>query len=307
MQVSTRPFTASDISTYNHPWRMFETTLERENAGFEKESIKERENAVARLARYGVADMPDDVENALNRLRVARYLCWQYTTRATQKAPGAYVVGPSGYNQRKHERAHRHEGDKYTAITRAERLLDRAIGRHSPNAPVSSDNDNAVELLQAKIDRAEALQARMKTANKIAQSKASTESKTVQLQAMGYSLGAIASMLNPRYSFEKPGHQGWELSNNNANVRRMKERIKELTAKRADVDKEVENESGVRIFDNVTDNRLQIFFPGKPAREVIEQLKRHGFKWSPNAGAWQRFRSFDANYQAEQITGIKLA
>ncbi len=44
----------------------------------------------------------------------------------------------------------------------------------------------------------------------------------------------------------------------------------------------------VRVLQNTDDNRLQLFFPGKPEPEMIENLKSRGFKWSPRNMAWQR-------------------
>ena len=35
-------------------------------------------------------------------------------------------------------------------------------------------------------------------------------------------------------------------------------------------------------------NRLQVFFPGKPAPEIRAAMKRFGFRWAPSVGAWQR-------------------
>lgn len=45
---------------------------------------------------------------------------------------------------------------------------------------------------------------------------------------------------------------------------------------------------GCEIVDNIEAERVQIFFPGKPEREIISDLKSNGFKWAPSIGAWQR-------------------
>lgn len=43
-----------------------------------------------------------------------------------------------------------------------------------------------------------------------------------------------------------------------------------------------------RVLHNNEDNRLQLFFDGKPDQPMIERLKSRGFKWSPRNKAWQR-------------------
>jgi len=59
--------------------------------------------------------------------------------------------------------------------------------------------------------------------------------------------------------------------------------------------------NGIRIVSNVEGNRLQIFFPDKPEEKVRQELKRSGFHWSPQEGAWQRFLSSQAEYYAKKI------
>ena len=45
----------------------------------------------------------------------------------------------------------------------------------------------------------------------------------------------------------------------------------------------------VRIVENAGMDRIQLFFPDKPAEGVRNSLKRNGFKWAPSEGAWQAF------------------
>ena len=46
--------------------------------------------------------------------------------------------------------------------------------------------------------------------------------------------------------------------------------------------------NGVRMVRNFQADRLQLFFDGKPAAEMIAKLKRAAFRWSPSQGCWQR-------------------
>lgn len=48
------------------------------------------------------------------------------------------------------------------------------------------------------------------------------------------------------------------------------------------------NIGDVRILQNTEENRLQLFFDGKPEQTMIATLKSRGFKWSPRNKAWQR-------------------
>lgn len=53
--------------------------------------------------------------------------------------------------------------------------------------------------------------------------------------------------------------------------------------------KEVEYQNGVKVVENVEENRLQVFFPGKPDEETRTKIKRAGFRWSPTNGCWQAY------------------
>jgi predicted peroxiredoxin len=96
------------------------------------------------------------------------------------------------------------------------------------------------------------------------------------------------------------GFAPYVLTNNNANIKRIEKRIAGLKALADTVAVHVEI-NGVRIFENREANRLQLFFNGKPAAEVIMQLKLHGFRWCRSELAWQRHISNNAIYWGKQI------
>jgi len=45
---------------------------------------------------------------------------------------------------------------------------------------------------------------------------------------------------------------------------------------------------GGKVVNNYQENRIQLIFDEKPSSDLISQLKRSAFKWSPRFGAWQR-------------------
>ena len=95
------------------------------------------------------------------------------------------------------------------------------------------------------------------------------------------------------------------MSNNNANIRRVKERIKELEQKATDTTLRGWTFENGSIVANRELNRLQILFDEKPDEELRTKLKRNGFKWSSRQGVWQRLLNRNAIYAAEQIKELQ--
>ena len=169
---------------------------------------------------------------------------------------------------------------------------------------IYSDDPEAIQKLKQRLLDLEEYQAWMKTINKLCRSKKLTDEQiTEQLEdKYGLSISGIRGLLNPQYSYQKRGFQSWRLSNNNANIRRIKERIAQL--EKAETEETTQRVIGeVKLVDSVEHNRLQIFFPDKPSAEVRTRLKQQGFRWSRQQGCWQRHRSNSAMYQAERIAG----
>jgi len=89
-------------------------------------------------------------------------------------------------------------------------------------------------------------------------------------------------------------HASWELSNNSAEIRRIKDRITGLekaaqrAAEQAETGGGIVKFEGGQIVENHELMRLQILFDGKPDPDTRTLLKSHGFRWAPSQGAWQR-------------------
>ncbi len=166
---------------------------------------------------------------------------------------------------------------------------------------ISSDDPTAIEKIESKIEILSSVQERMKKANKIIRSKKlSKEQKIKELEKIeGLSKNSIDSLFEPDY-MGKIGFPSFELKNNGANIRRLKERLEKLTEQRSQ-DTTSETINGVEIIDNVEANRLQLFFPAKPKREIIQKLKSNGFRWTPSIGAWQSYRNNVAKPRALEI------
>lgn len=95
-------------------------------------------------------------------------------------------------------------------------------------------------------------------------------------------------------------------NNETANIRRYKERLKNLMEEKETGTTEQSESNGEnnRLFTAVENKeimRLQILFGGIPPVAARDILKRNGFKWSPKNKAWQRQLTDNARYTYKSI------
>lgn len=163
------------------------------------------------------------------------------------------------------------------------------------NDSIFSDDPEALQKLTDKLNGLKTLQEFMKTANKCL--KKDDKEAFLKLELGTESLW---EQLNIVDSLHGKGFPHFKLTNNNANIRRIEQRIAQLKRQetRQAVDQTINN---VRIYENKAANRLQVIFKGKPEDGVRKQLKASGFRWSPSESAWQRHISNDAFQSAKRI------
>lgn len=163
---------------------------------------------------------------------------------------------------------------------------------------IKSDDERAVEKLEEKLEDLKETQERMKAANKAIRMK-DTEAGDDALREMGYSEEAIKQLREPDYC-GRLGYPGYLLTNNNANIHRVEERLNRL--KEVKEKGSSEKEFGTfKVVENTEAMRYQIIFDGKPDAEVRTLLKSNGFKWAPSQGAWQRQITTNGKYALNRV------
>lgn len=150
---------------------------------------------------------------------------------------------------------------------------------------IKSDDERAIEKLEEKLEDMKKLHEDMKAANKALRLK-DKEAGNDQLREMGYSEESIEELRKPDY-LGRVGYPNFQLSNNNANIHRVEERLKRLKAVKERGSSEQEYKT-FKVVENTEAMRYQIIFDGKPDAEIRTLLKSNGFKWAPSQGAWQR-------------------
>jgi len=152
---------------------------------------------------------------------------------------------------------------------KAEYYNDRAEAAEE-NDTISSDDPEAIKKLKGKLARLEFQRENIKEYNKIAR-KSGT-----------------------------PPYEAYILQNLGQNIRSVKLRIESLE----EIDKIEESKetiNNITIEINKDENRVQMFFPGKPDKDTRTLLKSRGFHWSSYNGCWQRLISNQAIYQSKYI------
>lgn len=188
------------------------------------------------------------------------------------------------------------EADKKSAY-----YADRAEAAETNNA-ISSDDPQAIEKLQAKLDALIKNQELMKACNKIAKGKKTSQAEKVELlMALGLKESTANEILIPHYG--RVGIQGFKLTNNNANISTVRKRLEHLKKIEAQGNEE-KTYGDIRVFANADENRVQIFFLGIPAEEIRKALKGYGYRWTPSVGCWQAYYSNRAKWSAIEI--VKL-
>jgi len=164
---------------------------------------------------------------------------------------------------------------------------------------ISSDDPDAVKKLRAELVVLEREQEKMKAVNKAIRANKTTEAQIAALVALGLTDTDAVELVNPDCS-GRVGFPSYKLSNNNANMARIKGRIADLEklAQRKDVEQVGD---GFTYREDTAENRVMFIFEGKPEEAIRSTLKSYAFKWSPSRGAWVRQLNNAAIWAGQQV------
>ena len=216
------------------------------------------------------------------------------------RVPSILIAGGGNFPVRKKEKQNAARDRNMEDWQDVQGILDKI--RSTGMGGISADDPQAVAKLEAKLAKLEAAQETMKGVNAYFRKHGTLEGCTLLKPEQ---IKELQEGIAQSWHLEKnKPFQSFELSNNNAEIRRIRGRIEQL--------KQHEEKSfvgwefdGGRVEANKTDNRLQIFFDEKPDDAARAELKANGFKWAPSAGAWQRQLNNNAYYAAGYVSCIQ--
>ena len=214
------------------------------------------------------------------------------------RVPSILIAGGSNFPTRKKEKQNAARDSNYREWQDIQGLLDKI--RSTGMGGISADDPQAVQKLEKKLESLEKAQETMKAVNAYYR-KHKTLDGCPHLPPEGLEK-LKADMASSWHLGDKP-FATWALSNNSAEIRRVKDRIKSLSQQKEIGFVGWEFDGG-KVEANTEANRLQIFFEDKPDEATREALKSNGFRWSPKAGAWQRQLTSNAYYAADYVKAI---
>ena len=214
------------------------------------------------------------------------------------RVPSILIAGGSNFPTRKKEKQNAARDSNYREWQDIQGLLDKI--RSTGMGGISADDPQAVQKLEKKLESLEKSQETMKAVNAYYRKQKTLDGcphlSPEQLEKLK------ADMASSWHLGDKP-FATWALSNNSAEIRRVKDRIKSLSQQKEIGFVGWEFDGG-KVEANTEANRLQIFFEDKPDEATREALKSNGFRWSPKAGAWQRQLTSNAYYAADYVKAI---
>lgn len=236
-----------------------------------------KERQEARAERYR-----QFAENAEKRAAAA----FNASSTAIENIPLGQPILVGHHSEKAHRRAlERSHGAMMRSVHESEKA---AYYRQKAEAVENNDNiylsdDDAIERLEEKIAELTEKQERMKATNKIIRSKKSDEEKIAGLIALGFSHSGAKNVVDHSSLFP-----AYMLTNNNARINVAKKQLAKAKSLATKEDREYEA-GGLNIEECYSENRVRVYFPGKPDDEMRAKLKRSGFRWAPSMGCWQAY------------------
>ena len=215
------------------------------------------------------------------------------------RVPSILIAGGSNFPVRQKEKQNAARDSNMQEWQYIQGLLDKI--RSTGMGGIRQDDPQAIPKLQKKLDDLEKAQETMKAVNAYYR-KHGTLDGCPHLSPEN--IENLKADMASGWHYENKPFQSWELSNNNAEIRRVRQRIESLT--RANEVAYVGWEfDGGHVEANREQGRLQVFFDGKPEADARQQLKENGFRWAPSVGAWQRLLNDNAYYASDRIACIQ--
>lgn len=220
---------------------------------------------------------------------------WNTGSRIELMCPSVMIVGSAKFPVQKKEKQNRARERNYEEYQKIQNYLHKIEALLYDEGRILSNDKAAVQKLQEKLDALEQKQKQMKKVNAYYR-KHKTLNGCPNLTPEEIENLQLEMQESWHYA-DKP-YLSWQLTNNNQNIHRTKERLASLKVAKEKETSEYENKH-FKVVENTDIMRLQLFFDGKPEVQIREAVKHSGFKWSPKNQCWQRQLTNNARHSLQ--------
>lgn len=211
------------------------------------------------------------------------------------------ITGAGNFPIRRHEKANRSESKHYEIFREWRERAKKAILR-KPKEQTTYLSE--IDRYKAELEAMRKNHELMKEGNK-AITKAKKEGADIT-EYLTNTFGILPHMIEWTLKF------GFGLQNNNANMKRVEQRIKELEqkeAQRSNGQTAKYNFAQGEFIVNYEADRIQIFFTARPSKDELSQWKDKGlntYNWSPSNNCWQRKITVNALSHLKRMIDSKI-
>lgn len=206
------------------------------------------------------------------------------------------ITGPARFPVARNEKALNSEHNHYQRFRDWREKYFKAVNRERTKSP-----EEDLDLALADLDRLLSKQALMKEVNKIIRTniKKGVEVTKQALLMAEFDVKLIEAVMQED-RFGGYGFASFQLTNNNAKIKSRQQKVNTMRAR-------IETKESFEdiIFDGgkitIEDDRVKVFHDEKPEYEVMQSLKRKGFRWSRYWGCWSRKHTAQAIEDARTI------
>ena len=227
-----------------------------------------------------LADIPEEHRDWVSEKYVKLLSAWWYSK---SRCISSSIVGPSNFPTRRAQKFKNWEQGHFDTFYNWSTTIAGKLKRKAARANWTLEGD--IHRLNNELEFLKACQERMKAANKILHSKRlSADEKLEEIQNIGF---------HDLHTLEGFGFESWQLTNNLSMIKGREARILVLQ-KRIEAQASTPKESiigGVRVVEDVAENRLKLFFESIPPPAARAVLKSNGFRWSGKNKCWQAYFS----------------
>lgn len=267
--------------------------------GSKTNEYKEMVDKVYDLAENIAKKRPDEAERAEKlackySLQLATY--FNQDSRIGCMCPSVMISGAGNFPVKKKQKQNAAWERNHEFYNKTQGIIEKLNNILLMKEIIKADDEKAIEKLQKKLDKMVAEQEMMKKANAYYR-----KWKTMKgFDGVSDDTAKQMDEAIEKSMYQKP-YEPWRLSNNNANIKRVKKRLANLEYVKAEGTKKEENKY-CKVVENTEAMRLQLYFDEKPSAEVRAVLKANGFRFSPkNNNAWQRQLTNNARYACERV------